>query len=151
MKYIDAEKLIAEIERRLNEEPNPKDVYFRLNYTLNSRVAIIARRNVLEEVLRIINSTLDEQPAERSQEDENALNYLHELIGFGYSEKFMDAQTAAGMRDWANKSLRPRPHWKPSEEQMTALERLAKYPFDNDELSLASREHLAELVLQLKT
>lgn len=57
------------------------------------------------------------KPAEWSEEDENALKYLHELIGFGYSEKFMDAQTAADMREWVNKSLRPQPHWKPSEEE----------------------------------
>ena len=55
---------------------------------------------------------------EWSEEDENALKYLHELISFGYTEKFMDAQTAHDMREWVNRSLRPQPHWKPSEEQM---------------------------------
>ena len=44
---------------------------------------------------------------EWSEEDENALKYIHELISFGYSEKFMDAQTACDMRAWVNKSLRP--------------------------------------------
>ena len=62
-----------------------------------------------------------QNPAEWSEEDKNALEYLHELIGFGYTEKFMDAQTAADMREWVNKSLRPQPHWKPSEEQLSAL------------------------------
>lgn len=48
-------------------------------------------------------------PELRESEDENALRYLHELISFGYTEKFFDAQTAADMRDWVNKSLHPQP------------------------------------------
>lgn len=49
---------------------------------------------------------------EWSEEDENALKYIHELISFGYTEKFFDAQTATDMREWLNtrlKSLRPQP------------------------------------------
>ena len=61
------ETLRAEIKRRLNEEPNPEDVDFRLKYTLNSIVSIIARRCVLEEVLRFIDP-LPEQPAEWSED-----------------------------------------------------------------------------------
>ena len=64
---------------------------------------------------------------EWSEEDENALKYIHELIGFGFTEKFFDAQTAADMREWLNekfKSLRPQPHWKPSEEQMKVFDGL---------------------------
>ena len=62
------------------------------------------------------------KPAEWSEEDENALKYLHELISFGFTEKFFDAQTAADMRKWLNTRLKSlRPQWKPSEEQMSAL------------------------------
>lgn len=63
-----------------------------------------------------------------SEEDENALKYIHELLVFGYTEKFMDAQTAHDMRKWVNEHLRPdtfqngNSHWKPSEEQIDALE-----------------------------
>lgn len=69
----------AEIERRLNDEPNPEDVDFRLKYTLNSRVAIIARRNVLEEVLRIINSTLDEQPEVEVELEKEITRFFNQL------------------------------------------------------------------------
>lgn len=59
---------------------------------------------------------------EWSEEDENALKYLHELISWSYTEKFMDAQTAHDMRLWINEHLKSlRPSWKPSEEQMGAL------------------------------
>jgi hypothetical protein len=68
-------------------------------------------------------SMFEQKPAEWSEEDENALKYIHELISYGYSMKFMDAQTAHDMREWVNKSLRTQPHWKPSEEQMKALKR----------------------------
>lgn len=43
---------------------------------------------------------------EWSEEDENALKYFHELISFGFTEKFFDAQTAADMREWLNTRLK---------------------------------------------
>ena len=54
------------------------------------------------------------EPAEWGEEDENALEYIHELISFGYSKNYMDAQTTCDMREWVNNHLCPRPHWKPS-------------------------------------
>lgn len=59
----------------------------------------------------------EQKPAVWSEEDENALNYFHELISFGITENFFDAQTAYDMRKWLNtrlESLRPRlfPKWK---------------------------------------
>ena len=66
----------------------------------------------------------EQKPAEWSQEDKNALLLFHELISFGYTENFCDAQTAEDMRRWLNerlKSTRPQPHWKPSDVQMEAL------------------------------
>ncbi len=72
-----------------------------------------------DETSALIASLQQEQP-EWSEEDDNALNYIHELISFGFTENFMDAQTAADMREWLNnhlKSIYPRPHWKPNEVQ----------------------------------
>lgn len=63
-------------------------------------------------------------PSEWGEGDNNALEFIHELISFGYTKNFFDAQTAADMRVWLNtrlKSLCPQPHWKPSEEQMDWL------------------------------
>lgn len=65
---------------------------------------------------------------EWSEEDNNALVLFHELISFGYTERFCDAQTAEDMRRWLNerlKSTRPQPHWKPSKVQMKALNEVA--------------------------
>jgi len=98
-----------------------------------------------------------EQKPAWSEEDENALKYIHELISWGYAEKFMDAQTAHDMRAWLYVHLRfdafqngnsrpkssdnwkpsevcygakgdpdPAGVWKPSEEQMEALESAVK-------------------------
>lgn len=67
------------------------------------------------------------QPAEWTEEDKNAWKYLHELISWGYAEKFMDAQTAHDMRMWINEHLGPdtfqngNSHWKPSEDEMESL------------------------------
>lgn len=62
--------------------------------------------------IRSILAWLEKQKEQKewSEKDENALKYLHELISFGFTEKFFDAQTAADMREWLNtrlKSLRP--------------------------------------------
>lgn len=130
---------------------------------------------------------LSEKPNNQwSEEDENTLRAIHRLIGLGYSEKIMDAQTTTDMREWVNnhfrpqqkqewseedkkmldecvialsnwrdavsnyghevapcqrlidwlKSLRPQPHWKPSEEQMNYL---------RAEVSEAKRKHEASV------
>jgi len=72
----------------------------------------------------------EQKPAEWSEEDENALEYIHELISLGYTKKFMDGQTAADMREWVNNHVYPQPHWKPSEEQMEWLESAVKLSTD---------------------
>lgn len=62
---------------------------------------------------------IKQQPAEWSEEDDNALVLFHELISFGYTERFCDAQTAEDMRRWLNerlKSTRPQPKQEWSEE-----------------------------------
>ena len=88
---------------------------------------------------------------EWSEEDENALKYIHELLVFGYTEKFMDAQTAHDMRKWVNEHLRPdtfqngNSHWKPSEEQMEALKNSAYGAYQNGD-----GPALRELYEQLK-
>lgn len=75
----------------------------------------------------------EQKPAEWSEEDENALKYLHELISFGFTEKFFDAQTAADMRAWLNdrlKSLRPQPKQEWSENDLERA--IEDWLYDND-------------------
>lgn len=144
-KFIDAEKPLAEIARRKKQ-----DVTFRERSILidmeNAIESLQKEQPALPGVetagipgkdfipdewvdacekygkWRIVKQ---EQPAEWSEEDENALKYLHELISFGYTENFFDAQTAADMREWVNTRLKSlRPHWKPSGEQIKMLESL---------------------------
>ena len=62
-----------------------------------------------------------ENPAEWSEEDERKRNGLikglEDRMGFGWaSDPFSREEYIAWL-----KSLRPQPHWKPSEEQMKAL------------------------------
>jgi len=72
-------------------------------------------RKILDYVWKYDEKQKEQKPAEWSEEDNNALKYIHELISFGYTENFFDAQTAADMRTWLNSHFI---HWKPSEEQM---------------------------------
>lgn len=88
----------------------------------------------MEAAMIAIRGGMSSKSQEWSEEDENALKYIHELISWGYSEKFMDAQTAHDMRKWVNEHFGPdtfqngnsRPkasdNWKPSEEQMEELQ-----------------------------
>ena len=57
---------------------------------------------------------------EWSEEDEDAVRHICRYLGYHCNEA-----TARGCKEWLNnrlKSLRPQPHWKPSDEQMKALE-----------------------------
>ena len=63
----------------------------------------------------------DEKPVEWSEEDENNIGKLHRLLVICQSEKkFIPTSEYEKLDKWL-KSLRPQPHWKPSEEQMRAL------------------------------
>ena len=61
-----------------------------------------------------------QKPAEWSEEDEKFAYFVNQFLE--YHEK--SDPTAKSCKDWFNdrlKSLRPKSHWKPSEEQMKAL------------------------------
>lgn len=60
---------------------------------------------------------LDVKPAEWSEEDENKIESIKGLITTG---RFADTNTIRTIWKLLD-SLRPQPHWKPSEEQMQAL------------------------------
>ena len=78
---------------------------------------------------------------EWSGEDENALENLHELITFGFTEKFFDAQTTVDIRKWLNtrlKSVCPvRQEW--SEEDELTIADLINY-FEGDSLECSAEE-----------
>ena len=67
----------------------------------------------------------EQKPAEWSEEDEKMIEQIRRIV-------FGDGSVKNGERekihDWL-KSLRPQPHWKPSEEQLNAL-RKARNTFD---------------------
>lgn len=82
---------------------------------------------------KILGYDFEQKPAEWSEEDENALKCFYELIVFGFTENFCDAQTASDMSKWLNtrlKSLRSQLHWKPSEEQIEALSETIEFAPD---------------------
>ena len=110
-----------------------KDEIERIRKELISFVNKYYGEETKKEVLAYLEKQKEQQPAEWSEEDNNALVLFHELISFGYTERFCDAQTAEDMRRWLNerlKSTRPQPHWKPSDEQMIAL-RSTMYDYED--------------------
>ena len=80
---------------------------------------------------------LDVKPAEWSEEDKK---YLNQAINIVVSDFGEDSPTVLWL-----KSLRPQPHWKPSEEQMDALKNSAYGTYQNGD-----GPALRELYEQLK-
>ena len=63
-----------------------------------------------------------EQPAEWSEEDKNMLNSIIATCQLAAQDRDSGpARHLLGMQERFLKSLRPQPHWKPSEKQMNAL------------------------------
>jgi hypothetical protein len=125
MKYIDAEKLIAEIERQIEEEKN--------NITEETELFYGARQQVRSKILRIITS-LQWEPIEWSEEDEKMLQRIIRYTEseyqdwcndkYGNSEIVSDGKRSCLERlDWLEnrlKSLRPQPkqEWSEEDEKM---------------------------------
>jgi len=87
-----------------------------------------------------------QKPAEWSEEDEKIVESLISLIET-ISEYYFSDETRNGYVDWL-KSLRPRPSWKPSEEQIYSLGTVVK---GYDECTVGSVGYnLKEMYEQLK-
>jgi len=81
-----------------------------------------------DDVLAYLERKKEQKPAEWSEEDEKKIHFLSRLIEFqvkdgeycfGEGFRMISKQEAIEML----KSLRPQPHWKPSQEEMEALSR----------------------------
>ena len=70
------------------------------------------------EMLAYLEKQKEQKAAEWNEEDEKMLSDCIEAVGSMSVRS--DVKT---LRDWL-KSLRPQPHWKPSEEQMKAMEQV---------------------------
>ena len=108
------DKAIAWLEKQKEQKPTP-DWMPKFLDELRSKKNYFdwdEHRDIEGHILAIINyiapnyfKEKEQKPVEWSEEDENALKYIHELISWGYAEKFMDAQTAHDMRKWVNEHL----------------------------------------------
>lgn len=113
------------------------------HYTKRNALFDKCVENCDPEVMKRVSDEIDaklqkeQNPEEWSDEDYNALKYIHELISFGYTEKFFNAQTADDMMTWLNSHITL---WKPSEERMKALNEVintlaaSKNPHESDYL-----------------
>lgn len=85
---------------------------------------------------------LDVKPAEWSEEDEEMLDAMIDMVSNSLYEPLCPRE---GMLAWL-KSLRPQPHWKPSKEQMRCL----KYAIDSYESYEAKHHELQKLYNDLE-
>lgn len=123
MKYIDAEKLIAEIERRKDEwqalinknnAVNPTAVKEVICEDLNILDIIASLQQELQESG---SSEKPNNPAEWSEEDIQYSSYISAFLQSNCGENEVLKQAIIWFMTRL-KSLRPQPRWKPSEEQM---------------------------------
>lgn len=77
-------------------------------------------KNLLEYSLAFINKQLDIKPAEWSEEDEEMLNKIITDVECQEIRETITPSASKERISWL-KSLRSQSHWKPSEEQMEAL------------------------------
>jgi len=82
--------------------------------------------------------------AEWSEEDEKMLSDLRSLLGCLVGEGKISLKTRKKFSMWL-KSLRPQPHWKPSEEQMYALATRLDGPNDGTAIGNSLRSLYSDL------
>ena len=115
MKYIDADKLIAEIERR----KKAYDAIIESQPGSNRAERAAWKWAECKSILSFIDTLEWQKPVEWSEEDEKMLYSIIEVLEVMPSARFIPIKREI-MIPWLE-SLRPQPHWKPSKEQMEAL------------------------------
>lgn len=97
----------------------------------------------LKDILAYLEKQKEQKPAEWSEEDEQHREWILECLASGERKVPEYADQYRSAFNWL-KSLRPQPHWKPSKEQIAALE----YALGNG--GTYNKEALKSLYEQLK-
>ena len=124
--YIDKDALEAKIKEMLDYKENEKTKWYNNcpnNPRLDGEIAAIKGINYILKNIDVIELDL-KSSAEWSEEDEAKKEKLISIVKralHGNEYRLLNDNGATELITWL-KHLRPRPHWKPSEEQMAALE-----------------------------
>lgn len=95
---------------------------------IDSSSLITKNRKKCKEFLKSLKDRVLPQPKQELSEEEKAIvDYLLQLIHDSHREPCTKGLIAFGAEAWL-KSLRPQNHWKPSEEQMEALNKAKNSP-----------------------
>ena len=124
---------IIQVKKRIGELPN-----FHMKFTpleLQSWCRSLKKR-ISEKVKEDTIAKYEQKPAEWSEEDKEMLDAMVDIVANSLYEPLCPRDK---MLDWL-KSLRPQPHWKPSEEQMKHLERC----FSHGHTSQLPNQHVLE-------
>ena len=122
---------------------------------VEEKIAWLEKQKYEYEVFEPVESTLEYkigfnagkesiQKAEWSEEDSRILYNVIAYVGYAAGQRGVRDDEFKEANSWL-KSLRPRPHWKPSEEQMEALKNSAYGTYQNGD-----GPALRELYEQLK-
>ena len=109
-----------------NQSSESKDILDCIAYLEKQKEPFIIHDTGFSKMGKMPEYFLDVKPAEWSEEDENKIESIKGLITMG---KFVDTNTIRTIWKLLD-SLRPRPHWKPSEEQMEWLESAVRLSTD---------------------
>lgn len=159
--YDDKEEIIAYLERQKEQKPIK---------TLEEREYVKTLKGLVSDFVRdrgdsitdvdyyqriydwLDGRYIEQKPAEWSEEDEEHLKSIISTIEMC----MMGCENASAVLGYYDsdiswlKSLRPQPHWKPSEEQMKILNCAANGMVDKSMAAPEMRAALRELYVQLK-
>jgi hypothetical protein len=136
MKYIDAERLREKIAEQM--ESLPREVGRGANTITAKGYGMMQAFQIMRSII----DTLQQKPAEWSEEDESKLQKCIKIVERWEEDYDIAYEPYSGML----KSLRP--SWKPSEEQLKALLNAEGYLLEGDQFD--SAKSIAQLYEQLK-
>lgn len=111
-------------------------------YNYQSDDGIYECCHAIQTLERILKSGIEQRPAEWSEEDEKCIKDIIDCLKYlemEDTERQYNGDRNVNPKRYANmiaklKSLRPQPHWKPSEEQMKALKEAVDEHWEADGL-----------------
>ena len=103
-----------------------------------------------EEIVAHLEKMKEQKPAEWSEEDDALLKEIVSFFKDGTVNLQHDLNLYAGFLEEKFKSLRPQPHWKPSEEQMDILDKVYHYLWADRNATADMQDGLGDFIDELK-
>lgn len=131
LKEREDERIRKAIIDALNSHGNSINLLSSRGYSMDDAISYLEKQKEQKPTPKfkigdMIRDTNEQNPAEWSEEDEKMIDHLIEALPMWATGRIAMLPSQADEYVKRIKSLRPQPHWKPSEDQMEALESAVK-------------------------